>query len=216
VPGADADPDADLLPLLAEGDERAFEQLVDRHLSRLHAAATRLLNDRSEAEDVCQDVFLQAWRQASQWQPGRARFATWLHQVMLNGCRDRLRRRRPQSELDPDALVDRQHGPERTFDEAQREQALQAALAELPERQREAVILCHYGALSQREAAASLDLSVDALESLLARARRQLRLQLTESTATEIAPSAVANSKADPRAAAQEPAGRPDPTGEYR
>ena len=83
VIGDSTDPDADLLPLLADGDERAFEQLVDRHLARLHAAATRLLNDRSEAEDVCQEVFLQAWRQAAQWQPGRARFATWLQQVML-------------------------------------------------------------------------------------------------------------------------------------
>jgi RNA polymerase sigma-70 factor (ECF subfamily) len=174
-----SDPDGDLLPGLAGGDERAFEQLVDRHLGRLHAAASRLLNDRSEAEDVCQDVFLQAWKHAIEWRPGRARFATWLHQVMLNACRDRLRRRRPQTEIDPATLIDPSHSPEQVFGNAQRETALQTALADLPERQREAVILCHYGDLSQAEAAASLGISVDALESLLARARRQLRLRLT-------------------------------------
>ena len=204
------------MPALAKGDERAFERLVDRHLGRLHAAATRLLNDRSEAEDVCQDVLLQAWRQAMQWQPGKARFGTWLHQVMLNGCRDRLRRRRPQSDLDPETLVDRQHGPERTLGEAQREQALQAALAQLPERQREAVILCHYGTMSQREAAASLDLSVDALESLLARARRQLRLQLSETTATEIGPVTVTSDMSDARNATGDVAQRHDSTGADR
>ncbi len=152
---------------------------MDRHLARLHAAASRLLNDRSEAEDVCQEVFLQAWKQAEKWRPGQARFGTWLHQVMLNACRDRLRRQRPQSELDPDTLTDRAHGPEQAFGEIEREQALQKALADLPERQREAVVLCHYGDLPQAEVAASLGLSVEALESLLARARRQLRLRLT-------------------------------------
>lgn len=178
----DADPDLPLLRAIADGDEPACRALVDRHLARLHALATRLLGDLAEAEDVCQDVFVQAWKKAPRWQPGRsrgdARFGTWLHGVTLNACRDRLRRRRPQSDAALDDIGDDTPGPAQRLASEDTARAVRAAIARLPDRQREALVLCHYQELPQAEAAALLGVSVEAVESLLARARRSLRQSL--------------------------------------
>lgn len=152
--------------------------MVDRHLERLHALASRLLGDPAEAEDVCQDVFVQAWKVAPRWRPGQARFSTWLHGVALNACRDRLRRRRPQSDEALDMIGDETPGPAQRAAADHAGRAVRAAIAALPERQREALVLCHFQELPQAEAAALLEVSVDALESLLARARRTLRQTL--------------------------------------
>src|SRR5687768_14794585 len=175
----DVDPDVALLRAIADGDETACRLLMQRHLVRLHALATRLLGDASEAEDVCQDVFIKAWKAAPRWQagrsPGEARFGTWLHGVALNACRDRLRRRRPRDDAALDELHDDAPGPARRHAAEDTARAVRAAVASLPERQREALVLCHYQELAQSEAAALMGISVDALESLLARARRTLR-----------------------------------------
>ena len=180
--GAEADPDVALLRRIAAGDDTACRMLMQRHLVRLHALATRLLDDASEAEDVCQDVFIAAWNVAPRWQagraPGDARFGTWLHGVALNACRDRLRRRRPLADGALDALHDPADGPSRRVASAESVRTVRAAVAALPERQREALVLCHFQELAQREAAALMGIGVDALESLLARARRTLRDQL--------------------------------------
>ena len=90
------DPALPLLHRIAQGDAAACAELVDRHLASLHATAFRLLGDASEAEDVCQDVFLAAWQAARDWQPGRARFRTWMLRVATNACHDRHRKRRPE------------------------------------------------------------------------------------------------------------------------
>lgn len=183
------DPDLPLLHAAAGGDGGACRALVDRHLQRLHAFASRVLDDAAEAEDVCQDAFMKLWQFASQWDP-RARVRTWLYQVALNGCRDRLRRRRPHSEAEPDELPTSAAGPERRHTERTRAQAVHAALNALPARQREAMLLCHYEGHTNPEAAAMLDVSVDALESLLARAKRALRERLAALAATEDGESA--------------------------
>ena len=172
------DPDLALLRAIADGDEAACRQLVDRHLVRLHALATRLLGDAAEAEDVGQDVFVQAWKVAPDWRPGNARFSTWLHGVALNACRDRLRRRRPQSDLGLETIGDTAPGPSQQVAADETSRAVRAAIDALPERQREALVLCHFQGLAQAEAAGLLGVSVDALASLLARARRALRQSL--------------------------------------
>ena len=151
---------------------------MDRHLVRLHALATRLLGDRAEAEDACQDVFVQAWKMAPRWKAGDARFSTWLHGITLNACRDRLRKRRPQSDEALAMIRDTAPGPTQLLASDHAGRAVRAAMAALPERQREALVLCHFQELPQAEAAALLDISVEALESLLARARRALRQTL--------------------------------------
>ena len=174
------DPDAELLARVGRGDEPAFRALVSRKLGRIHGLAQRLLGDRGEADDVAQDAFLRVWRQAGHWRSGEARFDTWLHRVVLNLCTDRLRRRRevlmaePPEQVDPTLAVDRRMARDETIGR------VKAAIATLPPRQSEALMLHMYQELSDIETAAAMGISVDALESLLSRARRSLRTLLEE------------------------------------
>jgi RNA polymerase sigma-70 factor (ECF subfamily) len=179
-PAETGDPDLDLLRRIANGDGAACAALVDRHLHRITGLAGHLLGNRADAEDVAQEVFLRVWQQAPRWRSGEAKFSTWLHRVTLNLCTDRLRRRREtalEAAGDPpsDAPL-----PDAGLQEVAIVARVQVALAQLPERQREAIVLCHYQELGNIEAAAVLELSVDALESLLARGRRKLRELLVE------------------------------------
>lgn len=169
------DPDLPLLKRIANGDAQGSRMLVDRHLNRLHALATRVLGNAADADEVCQDAFVRAWRQAPDWTPGNARFSSWLHQVVLNLCRDRLRTRREMLPLEQLPEMAHEDTPEQAQSSTDRVIMLRLALSQLPERQREALLLCHFQGLSNIEAAAALAVSVDALESLLARARRGLR-----------------------------------------
>ncbi|HEY7687214.1 MAG TPA: RNA polymerase sigma factor [Dongiaceae bacterium] len=174
------DPDLELLRRIGAGDGAACAALVDRHLRRITALAGRMLGNRADAEDVAQDVFLRVWQQAPKWRSGEAKFSTWLHRVTLNLCTDRLRRRREtglESAGDPPSDAP---PPDAGLQDAAIAARVQAALAQLPERQREAIVLCHYQELGNIEAAAVLELSVEALESLLARGRRRLRQLLIE------------------------------------
>lgn len=175
-----ADPDADVLARVAAGDAHAFSILVDRHLARVHRLAWRSLGSDAEAEDVAQETFLRAFTQIPRWRAGGARFSTWLHRVALNLCHDRLRRRREEIAVDALDLVDDSAAPDRLLEHGQRRQRVEDALAKLPQRQREALLLCHFEGLSNAVAASVLEVSVDALESLLARARCGLRQRLEE------------------------------------
>jgi RNA polymerase sigma-70 factor (ECF subfamily) len=169
------DPDSTLIERVGRGEPAATRMLVAAKLPRILGLATRLLRDTAEAEDVAQEAFVRVWRNAGAWQPGRARFDTWLHTVVLNLCRDRLRRRR---ETTSDAMpepVDPTPDAEAGMIEAEQGNAVATAIGALPERQREAILLVHYQDLSGADAAAVLDISVEALESLLARGRRTLR-----------------------------------------
>ena len=175
-----ADPDEDLVRRVGQGDPAAIQSLVARKLPRILALAHRMLNDAVEAEDVAQEAMLRAWKQAPRWTPGAAKFDTWLHRVGLNLCYDRLRRRR---EVATDNLPDRADdgpAPDRGLMAADTGVRVEAALSRLPDRQREAIVLCHYQELTNIEAAALMSVSVDALESLLSRGRRTLRLALAD------------------------------------
>ena len=144
------------------------------------ALANRMLGDPAEAEDVVQEVFMRVWKQAPTWQPGTARFDTWMHRVALNLCYDRLRRRREQVMAEPPEQVDDGPAPDAGLMAADVGRRVDAALSLLPERQREAIVLCHFQTLSNIDAAALMEISVDALESLLSRGRRALRSQLAD------------------------------------
>ena len=137
-----------------------------------------MLLDPVEAEDVAQEVFLRVWRQAPLWKPGAARFDTWMHRVALNLCYDRLRRRKETPQADPPDSPDPGPGPDRGLAAADAGHAVSEAMAALPPRQREAIVLCHYQELGNIEAAELMGVSVEALESLLSRARRALRGRL--------------------------------------
>ena len=177
---SDQDPDSALIERVGRGEPAAARMLVSAKLSRIMGLATRMLHDTAEAEDIAQEAFVRVWRNAAAWQPGRARFDTWLHTVVLNLCRDRLRRRREVTGGSMPEPVDPTPDAEAGLIETQRGDAVAAAIGALPERQREAILLVHYQDLSGADAAAVLDISVEALESLLARGRRTLRSRLAE------------------------------------
>jgi RNA polymerase sigma-70 factor (ECF subfamily) len=179
-PGPAEDPDLDLVRRAGAGDAQACAALVDRYLAKLVAFAGRMLANRADAEEVAQETFLRVWQHAGRWRPEGARFSTWLHRVALNLCHDRLRRRRespleaagdPPSDAPP---------PGAALQRAAVAARVEAALARLPDRQREAILLCHYQELGNIEAAAVLGVTVEALESLLGRGRRRLRELLAD------------------------------------
>ena len=174
------DPDEDLVRRVGQGDPAAIQAMVTRKLPRMLALAQRMLGDAGEAEDVAQDAMLRAWKQAPLWQPGKARFDTWLHRVGLNLCYDRLRKRREVPTATAPDRPDPGPAPDRGLLAAQLGSRVNRALANLPERQREAIVLCHYQELGNIEAASLMDISVEALESLLSRGRRTLRQTLSD------------------------------------
>lgn len=178
--GGDADPDQALVMGVARGDAAAARVLLARKLPRMLALARRMLADPVEAEDVAQEVMLRVWRHAPRWRPGAARFDTWMHRVALNLCYDRLRRRRERPSEQNQELVDPGPAPDRGLLAADVGARVERAMAGLPHRQREAVVLCHYQELSNIEAASLMGVSIEALESLLSRARRALRAALAD------------------------------------
>ena len=174
------DPDADLVSATAAGDRAAAAALMDRHLTPILRLAHRMLGDAVEAEDVAQEVFIRVWRHAGRWKPGAAKFSTWMHRVAINLCLDRLRKRREVLSENLPELADMGDGPDGALLKAQTKKAIAVALARLPARQRAAIVLRHYQELTNIEAAESLSVSVEAIESLLARGRRRLRRELED------------------------------------
>lgn len=174
---AAADDDAGLLAAFARGDRAAARALTDRHLPRAYRYALRVLADRAEAEDAAQEAMLRLWQQAAHWRPGEAQVSTWVYRVTANLCTDRLRRRRTRGTVDLDAAGDPPDGApgaEARLQAAARAAALEAALATLPDRQRQAVVLRHIEGLANPQIAEVLGIGVEAVESLTARGKRAL------------------------------------------
>ena len=172
-----ADDDA-LVVRAGKGDHEAFRELVERHGARIVGFAGRLLGDRVAAEDVAQDTFLRLWAGAARWRPTGVGLGPWLHRVALNLCRDRRARAREQPLDAAPEPVDPAPSAAGLVHRREVGAAVQRALAELPESQRVAIALCHFQGLRNVEAAEVMDVSIEALESLLARGRRTLREQL--------------------------------------
>jgi len=170
--------DETLMARAGTGDQRAYAALVERHLPRTYALARRVLAGGADAEDVAQEAFLRVWTQAPSWSPDGARFTTWLYRVTMNLCIDRRRKVVPlplETAGDP---IDPEPGAFRARHRSEMTEAVEAALAELPETQRAALVLTYYEELSNPETAAVLGTTVGAVESLLVRARRTLKARL--------------------------------------
>ena len=172
--------DASLVAAAANGDAAAFRSLVDRHLSGVLAVARRMLRDDAEAEDVAQEALLRLWRSADGLEVGVQGLRPWLRRVVSNLCVDRMRsgRRLMVVEEVPDRAEPATQLTQLEARDVSRR--VDAALKELPDRQRMALTLFHYEGLSQVEVGRIMGISDEAVESLLARARRHLKDGLRE------------------------------------
>lgn len=177
--GADETEDeTTLLARVTAGEAPAFRALVDRHLPTVLAIARRMLRDDGEAEDVAQETLLRLWRNAGSLQLGEGGVRPWLRRVASNLSIDRVRARRNVSlgeevpeESEPASQVTQ-------LAERDLSTRVDAALKALPERQRLALTLFHYEGMSQVEVGEAMNISDEAVESLLARARRTLKASL--------------------------------------
>ena len=169
--------DEKLMARISRGDEQAFRSLASRYVPRALGLARRVLGSETDAEEIVQEALLRVWLNAARWRPAAA-FRTWFYRIVLNLCLNRKRRApfAPLAEIaEPaDPTPNAAHRMER--DETDR--LVAAAIAELPDRQRVAVVLTYQEGMSNAETAAVLGTTVSGIETLLVRARRALRRAL--------------------------------------
>jgi RNA polymerase sigma-70 factor (ECF subfamily) len=193
----DADADAALMARVKErGDLAAFETLVRNYQHSVYAMVARMLGDTRDADDIAQQAFLRVWKSARRWKPS-AKFSTWLFTIVRNLTLNEIRRRKrhPTSSLDdsgaagstrtgqPDKPAERHErvgdqtasSPSEDLLHSELEQAVEDAIAALPENQRMALILWRYEGLPYEEIAAILKTTPSAVKSLLFRARTELK-----------------------------------------
>lgn len=168
--------DKALLALIAQGDKVAFAHLMQRHLPAVTGFAMRYFSQKTDAEDIAQETFTRLWCKAPVWEDKGISVKAWLFKVAYHQCIDQLRKQKNQFNYDKEpvvidefACVDRLMGVESDLS------IQKLALQGLPERQRTAIMLCAVKGLGNSDAAAVLGISVDAMESLLARGRRKLK-----------------------------------------
>lgn len=179
------------------GDEGAFDALVERYSGQVWALITRFLGPVAVREDLVQEVFLRVLRSRERYRP-TARFSTWLYRIVFNLCvHERERRSGSEVSLEASAEEEGHGGFDRADDSVrapfeemeQRDliEAVRAAIAALPDRQRMALVLARYEEMSFAEIAEVLDSSEPAIKSLVHRARENLRVSLAPYLAEETA-----------------------------
>jgi RNA polymerase sigma factor (sigma-70 family) len=173
------DDDAALMAGVVARDHQAFEQIVHIHSKPVFRIAYRMLNNGPAAEDVAQDALLRLWNNASQWRNEGPGIGAWLRRVATNLCLDQLRKRKFSSDAEVPETADSAPLADREIEQGQMRAAIMKALAQLNERQRAAIVLTYYEAMSNASAAEVLEMNVKAFESLLLRARQTLKAALS-------------------------------------
>lgn len=178
--------DIALMRRIADGDDGAFRELVERHQGSVVAVVARMLSDPTEAEDIAQLVFLRIWKHAKRWRPD-AKFTTYLFTIARNLVYNESRRRSRRKEVSTDEreeesgfqiAADARHEPGEELLKFEMHRQIDQAIAGLPEAQRTAVILYSYESLAYEEIAVVLGTSVSSVKSLMFRARSSLREKL--------------------------------------
>jgi RNA polymerase sigma-70 factor (ECF subfamily) len=178
-PAAEARNDeAVLVAEVGAGDSRAFSVLMDRHLGSIVSVARRMLRDDAEAEDLAQEAFLRLWRSGATLEIGPAGIRPWLRRVVSNLCLDRVRGQGRVKVVEELPEVPEPAKQLAALESQDVERRVGVAMQKLPERQRLALTLFHFEGLSQIEIGNILGVSDEAVESLLSRARRQLKADL--------------------------------------
>lgn len=176
--------DEDLMARIARGDAAAFRLLTERYVPKALGLARRMLRNDADAEDVVQEACLRVWINAPRWRP-IASFRTWFYRIVLNLCLNQRRRKHPLPLENAGDPVDPAPSADIQLERDEVGRALATAIADLPERQRAAIVLSYQQGLSNAETAAILNSSVSGVETLLVRAKRALRTQLGTGIADE-------------------------------
>jgi RNA polymerase sigma-70 factor, ECF subfamily len=174
----EGDPDEALLGKSALGDQRALRVLMARHMGRTIRLAESILGGTTDADDIAQEAFLRVWKGAATFDPTVARFSTWLYRIVLNLAIDRSRRPRGDPIETAEHVATDAPGALADLIAKEEQNAVAACISQLPERQRAAIALFHFEDLSGREAAAAMEMTEKAFESLLTRARATLKQRM--------------------------------------
>ncbi len=180
------DRDVGLMLRVKEGDNEAFELLVELHQSAVIGTVAKMLGGASEAEDIAQQVFIRIWKSAKRYQP-QAKFTTWMFTITRNLVFNETRRRRRKPTVSVEEREEESHQqvedvhsttPDQDVLHSELERAVDDAIQALPEKQRLAVVLRRYEEMPYDEIGRVLSMSVPAVKSLLFRARTQLKESL--------------------------------------
>jgi RNA polymerase sigma-70 factor, ECF subfamily len=175
--------DETLMAQIAEGDEPAFSALVRRHQNMIYGTIAKMIGDRAEAEDLAQEVFIRAYKAANHYRP-TAKFTTWLLTICRHCVFSYLRRRKhwfffSNDEEDSREVIDtRVCTAQEEILQRELEDAVQKALAQLPEKQRMAIILRQYHQMDYEEIARVMDVSLASVKTLIFRGREELKKTL--------------------------------------
>jgi RNA polymerase sigma factor (sigma-70 family) len=175
--------DETLLAGLAAGETGAAAAFVRRYQARVYGLVLTIVRDPGIAEDVAQDTFVRAWRNAGTYDPRRGRVATWLLTIARNAAIDAMRVRRPEP-LDPEIVAARLQGPGAAVDDAvppDERDRVRAAIAELPEAQRRALVLAAYAGRTAREIGELEHAPVGTIKTRIWTAMQKLRASLETS-----------------------------------
>jgi len=182
--------DVDLMLSFQGGDEEAFSVLVNRHRNSIVSLTYRYLGNRSDAEDLAQEVFLRVYRARKRYRP-EAKFTTWLYRVAVNASLNEVRNRknRPvfgaaplpggdEERFTPSVADGRSESPQAAAERSELQAQVRAAVDDLPERQRMALLLNKFHGFSYEDLAATMEMSIPAIKSLLVRARENVRRRI--------------------------------------
>lgn len=189
-PDASAEPDEDALLMMRvrDGDASAMEMLVRRHQHSVYAAVARMLNNGPETEDIAQQVFIRIWRGAASYEPS-ARFTTWMFTILRNLVFNEMRRQKRKPTTSADAIeeeggsilfLEQSQSPDEAMEQAELQEAVDRAIADLPDKARLAVQLRRFENMPYEEIASVLGMTIPATKSLLFRARNMLREALAQ------------------------------------
>lgn len=175
--------DERLMVLIQKKDHQAFTHLVERHTQRFFAAAYRMVGREETAEDIVQEAFLKLWKTPNLWKEGKgAKFTTWFYRIVVNMSIDHMRKTKGTVLTDiTDHIADGQKAQDKELLEKERQESLENAIQALPENQKAALNLCFYEGVSNKDAADILGIGVKALESLLMRAKGNVKDSLIRS-----------------------------------
>lgn len=170
-------PDIELMELVKSGDTTAYTLLVDRYMSPIFKFAYSFVKNIEKAEDITQDTFIVLWSKADNWE-AKGQLKSWLFRIARNKCIDHIRSTKQHLDVDDLEISSKIASQEQQLYNEQMANVIDAHMQALAPRQREAITLVHFVECTNIEAAEIMDISVDALESLLARGRKKLRESL--------------------------------------